>query len=199
MPTSLDPFISRDDLGEYLGRDVSEDEGALAAVDAACDICRTLAEQTFNQVLGDTIRLDGSGGDALVLPELPVRNAGTVALGGTATSGTISGGTAVTNYVVDGDGILLRTAGAALPEDGSVPITWPRGRRNVAVTYDHGYAPNELPRDIRFVALEIASRLIVQGPAASENVGDVAVKYSVAATDLTAGERAIIAKYRRTR
>jgi hypothetical protein len=47
------------------------------------------------------------------------------------------------------------------------------------------------------VALEVASRLVVQGPVQEESQGDLRVKYSVAATDLTAGEKAILRKYRR--
>ena len=188
------PFISRDDLSDYLGRDVTADDGALIAVDAACDAVRTLTEQTFNETVGGTVFLDGTGTDCLLLPEQPVNAAGTVTVNGTA----------ITDYTLSGNGMLFRgTVGLSdpywpddLPPGGRV---WPRGRRNVRVTYDHGYAADDLPRDIRMVALSLASRLVVQGPASQERQGDVAVTYAVAATDFTNGERMILGKYRRHR
>lgn len=205
---SLEPFISRQDLTDYLGPDVTKDEGALAVVDAACDICRNISGQSFNQVFGDTITLDGNGIDSLLLPEFPATNAGTV---------VIQGGTAVVGeYVLDThNGLLILTAGAtpgwgwpsnewftpwapwATPGIWT-PIGWPKGRQNITVTYDHGYAPEDMPRDVRMVALSIASRLIVQGVASKEKMGrDVEITYGTNATDLTAGEKAILNNYRR--
>jgi hypothetical protein len=67
------------------------------------------------------------------------------------------------------------------------------------VTYQHGYADADLPRDVRMVALSIASRLVVQGVASEESNGPVSVKYATPATDLTAGELRILQKYRNTR
>jgi hypothetical protein len=148
-----DPFITRDDLTNYLGRDVSDDPGALIALDAACDTCRTLAEQLFNADT-TTITLDGTGTDALVLPQLPVNAAGTVTVAGTA----------VTDYTLSADGMLFRGSAGTDPR----PV-WPRGRQNVTVTYDYGYEPSDLPRDVRMVALALASRLIVQGVAVEES------------------------------
>jgi hypothetical protein len=186
-----DPFIDRQDLSDYLGRDVTADSGGLIAVDAACDICRSLAEQTFNQATS-TVTLDGTGTDALLLPERPVSAAGTV---------TVSG-TAVTDYVLNGNGMLIRkvtdpTSVDWWTDQPFLPAPkWPAGRQNVVVTYDHGYASDDLPRDIRMVALAIASRLIVQGPALQEQNGQVSVRYGINATDLTNGEKAILTKYR---
>jgi hypothetical protein len=162
---------------------VTADAGALAAVDAACDICRDVAEQQFNRGTA-TVRLDGTGTDALLLKQLPVLNAGTV---------TVNGGT-ITDYVVDDNGILLRGTAGSDPR----PV-WPSGRRNVAVTYEHGYDNADIPRSVRIVALSIASRLIVQGPASEEQVGDVRIKYAAASTDLTTGEKLILGKYKQIR
>jgi hypothetical protein len=186
------PFISRDDLSDYLGRNVSADDGALIAVDAACDTVRTVAEQDFNQAVS-TITLDGTGTDALLLPQLPVNTAGTV---------VVSGGT-VTDYVVDVNrGVLVRKVADPTVIDWDTDISptavrWPAGRQNVVVTYNHGYADADLPRDVRMVALSLASRLIVQGVATEERVGDVSMKYAGAAFDLSATEQAILRKYRR--
>ena len=49
------------------------------------------------------------------------------------------------------------------------------------------------------VALNVAARIVVQGVATEESVGDVRVKYASPALDLTDGERAILRKYRPTR
>lgn len=179
-----DPFISTQDIVDYLGRGATGDPGMIIAVDAACDIVRTVAEQTFNQVIGGTVVLDGTGTDALVLPGRPVTAAGTVLVDGTA----------ITDYVLTANGMLFRGSAGGDPR----PV-WPTGRQNVQVTYDYGYADADLPRDVRMVALSIASRLLVQGPASEEQVGDVRIKYASAATDLTNGERMILRKYRRSR
>ena len=82
------PFISVQDLTDYLGRDVTSDPGALMAADATCDIIRDITEQDFNQAT-DTVSLDGTDTDALVLPQRPVIAAGTV---------TVNGGT-VSDYI----------------------------------------------------------------------------------------------------
>lgn len=178
-----DPFISQQDLTDYLGRDVTSDDGAIIALDAACDICRTVAEQQFNQ---DTtvFTLDGTGTDAILLPQLPVNAAGTV---------LVNGGT-ITDYVLNGHGVLFRGTAGCDPRP-----TWPLGRQNIVITADHGYATVDLPRDVRIVALSIASRLIVQGIAVEESLGTSRIKYAGPATDLTNGEKMILRKYRPTR
>lgn len=182
-------FISQQDLEDRLGRNLQADAGALFAIDAACDVVRTVTEQTFNQTVGGTAVLDGSGTDALLLPELPVSAAGTVLVNGTA----------VTDYVLDSNGVLYRRgplSGAGTTTTEEIPRVWPSGRQNITVTYDHGYPVADVPPSVREVALSLASRLIVQGVATEETVGDVRVKYAGAATDLTAGERMILRKYR---
>jgi hypothetical protein len=175
-----DPFISQQDLTDYLGRDVTSDDGAIIALDAACDMVRTFAEQQFNAAT-ETYTGDGTGTDAFLLPRLPVTAAGTVTVDGTA----------VTDYILNDNGILFRGTAGCDPR----PV-WPSGRQNVTVTYEHGYATADLPRDVRVVALSIASRLLVQGVAVEETVGQTRIKYAGAATDLTNGERAILRKYR---
>jgi hypothetical protein len=179
-----DPFITLQDLTDYLGRDVTADDGAVIALDAACDIVRTVTERQFNAGT-TTFTLDGTGTDALLLPELPVTAAGTVLVDGTA----IEDG-----YALNSNGILFRGSAGADPRS-----VWPSGRQNITVTAEHGYSTVDLPRDVKMVALQIASRLVVQGVAMEESVGSVSVKYAVASTDLTAGEKIILRKYKSTR
>src|SRR5688500_4621763 len=96
-----DPFISVSDLSSYIGRDVSADAGATIAVDAACEAVRNECGQEINRGT-TTFTLDGTGTDALLIPQRPVNAAGTV---------LVNGGT-VTDYVLNSNGILFRgTAG----------------------------------------------------------------------------------------
>lgn len=180
-----DPFISAQDVIDYLGRGGSADPGLLIATDSACDMCRTVAERDFNAGTA-TVTLDGSGTDAMMIPNryLPVAAAGTV---------TVNGGT-ITDFTLNDNGILFRGTAGVDPR----PV-WPAGRQNITVTVDHGYQEIDLPRDVRMVALSIASRLVVQGVALEESVGPVRMKYAVAATDLTNGEKRILGKYRQSR
>jgi hypothetical protein len=184
-----DPFIDRTDLSNILGRDVTGDDAALAAVDAACDIVRDHAGQLFNEVSGDTATLDGSGTDALILPRFPVQAAGTVTVNGTA----------VTDYLHHRNGVLTRgtvdPSASAWEAGQATPPVWPKGRRNITVVYDHGYPAADLPRSVRMVALQVAQRLLAQGVAAQETVGDVSVRYWANATDLTPGERLLLRQH----
>lgn len=196
--TALTPFISRTDLSEYLGVDVTTDAGALIAVDAAVDTVRTLTEQDFNPVNADTIVLDGTGTDTLLLPQLPVRAVGTAVVNGGTLDPTL-------DYTWTAGGYLIRTDGTATlsswTQSSYGPCAyWPQGRQNVSVTYDRGYSTNgsiDVPADVRIVALMIAARLSVQGVDSTRTVGAASVKYAVASTDLTENERRILRKYKR--
>lgn len=182
---SPNPFITVTELSDYLGRDVTADNGAVMALDAACDICRDIAERDFNRGTA-TITLDGSGTDSLLIPNqyLPTNTVGTV---------TVNGGT-ITDYVLNSNGILFRGTAGCDPRP-----WWPSGRQNVVLTADYGYDTLAIPRSIRIVALEIASRLVVQGVAVEESLGATRIKYAVAATDLTANELRVLRKQRQTR
>lgn len=185
-------FITVTEVGDYVGRDLSADDGATLAVSMACATVRTLTEQDFAPVHGGTAVLDGTGTDTLLLPQVPVNAAGTV---------VVNGSTLATNeYVATSDGRLMRTAGTATGWDswaqyGRACGYWPPGHQNVTVTYDYGFS-GTAPDDIRMVALMIATRLVTQGGATSETVGQVTRRYAVAGTDLTNGEKAIIRKYK---
>jgi hypothetical protein len=185
-------IIDVDDLSGYVGRDVSADDGAVICVDSACAMVQTLTEQDF-EAATDTVTLDGTGTDTLLLPQLPVNSAGTVVVNG----GTLNS----TDYGVGADGRLVRTGGTAVwstwGQTSAPSAYWPRGRQNISVTYTHGYA-GTVPSDVRRVALELAHRMFTQGGAISETVGQVTKRYAVASTDLTNGEKAILRMHRVT-
>lgn len=188
-------FITTTELGDYLGRTLTADAGAALAVTMASDVCRTLTAQDFVPVTTDTVKLDGTGTDTLLLPQVPVTAAGTVVVNGGTLSGTL-------DYVATSDGLLVRTDGTATlsswSQSGYGPCAyWPQGRQNVSVTYTHG--GTAAPDDVKMVALMIASRLVVQGVDAQRQVGQANVRYAVSSSDLTNGEKAILAKYRRAR
>lgn len=184
----MSAIITEQDLSDYIGRDVTDDDGAVFAVESADQTVRTLTEQDFEPLVS-TVRLDGSGTDTVFLPQRPVSTVGTVTVNGTAE----------TDFTFTADGRLIRTSDddptyATWGVTSQSSAYWPAGRQNIAVTYEHG---GTVPSDVRMVALMIAYRLVTQGGALQEQVGDVSRRYAVASTDLTAGERAILTKYRR--
>ena len=187
-----DPFITEQDVVDLIGRGTATDPGMIIAVDAACDIVRDLTEQQINRGT-TTVALDGTGTDALLLPQLPVNSAGTVTVNGIV----------ITDYTLADNGVLFRgTVGQSDPYwPAEVPPerVWPKGRQNVSVTYDHGYANADIPRSVRGLALSIARRMVIQGPALQEQSGDQMSRYAVADTDLTSTEKLIVRKHRHHR
>lgn len=182
-----DPFITEQDVVDLLGRGDTSDPGITIAVDAACDIVRTFTERLINETT-ESINLDGHGGDALLLPQLPVTQVVSVQVNGTA----------VTDYAVGSNGILYRGTGGTA-DTSWAPSNWPEGRQNITVQYKHGWAGTLVPRDLRMVALALAQRIVVQGAAVSEQVGQTRVAYAGAATDLTKTEKIILGKYKHIR
>jgi hypothetical protein len=180
MPTP-DPFITTQDIVSYVGRGGSADPAMIMAADAACDILRDYTGQQFNRGTA-TINLDGSGTDAILLPQLPVNAAGTVLVNGVA----------ITDYVLADNGVLFRGAAGVYTN-----AVWPGGRQNVRVTYDHGWEITDLPKSVKRIALEVAARTVLQGPLMEEYVGTVRTRFAAASTELTPTERLILDGYMR--
>jgi hypothetical protein len=190
--TTQAPFVSTQDLSDYLGRDVTADDAATAALDAACQICRNVADCTFDET-AETIYLDGTGTDCLMLPELPVNSAGTVVVNGTTL-------TEDSEYVLASGGKLIRTAYTGGSADytyfNGYNAVWPAGRHNVKVTYDHGFA-GTIPSDVRRVALGLARRLLIQGESVFEALATgQQVRYQGPPMDLSATEKLVLYRYR---
>lgn len=181
-----DPFISPGDVVDYLGRGGTADPGIIIACDAACDMTRRIADQEFNANTA-TVTLDGTGTDYLLLPQHPVR----------AVSAVVVNGGTVTDYALSAAGGLVRKS--ATFSSHFATLVWPTGRQNVEVTFDYGYTDEEIPRDVRMVALAIASRIVVQGPALYETVGQTSVRYAAESTAVMPTEKLILSKYRRVR
>lgn len=182
------PFISRTDLSAFLDENVGGNDFALACIDAACDACRAVTEQTFNLVEDDSVVLDGMGTDALLLPERPVVEVGEVSQYNSSAATWLEVDAAT--YALNDQGCLvLLSAGAK----------WSKGRQNFSVTYTHGYAPEDFPRDVRMVALSLAARTFQQGVAEYESIGQYSVRYAAAGSTLTVGEKLILRKYRQAK
>lgn len=176
------PFITAQDLVDHLGRGVASDPGLVIAVDSACDIVRNWTGQPINLTASATVVLDGTGTDALLLPGFPIVTVRSVTVDGTV----------VTDYVLRSDGTLIRSQ---VSED--VVPSWPEGRQNITVVYDHGWAIADVPADLAMVAVMIAARIAVQGPLLQESLGQTSVRYAMPALDLTSGEKAILRNYKR--
>jgi hypothetical protein len=176
-----------------LGRTLTSSDAALIAVDSACDICRLIADQTFNAVTDETILLDGTGTDVLTLPERPVSAISAISVEGTALASTEFKFNSAT-------GDVYRVASATDYEKPN-RLVWTWGRRNVSVTYSHGYAAADLPRDVRIAALGIAARILLrleQGGAVQESLGQYAVRYGNEGitTAATTEDERILSSYR---
>lgn len=192
-----DPFISRDDLGDKLGQDLSTSDLALIAIDSACDVCRTISEQDFNLLPDDAIVMDGSGTEILNIPQYPVVSVAEV----TEDDGDplVEGEDFVVNVAT---GCLVRTPspqGYVSNNFSTKPtVVWNLGRQNIAITYTHGWDYPDIPRDVRMVALSIAERLFQQSTAVTaESLGARSVTYGGHATDVTVNEERILQKYKR--
>ena len=68
-----DPIITAQDVVDLVGRGDTSDPGIAIAIAAASDTVRTFTERVITQTDG-TATLDGHGGDALLLPQLPVQS-----------------------------------------------------------------------------------------------------------------------------
>ena len=104
-------------------------------LDIAVAIARSYCRWHIAPVRTETITLDARGGDLLVVPSLAVVDIDSIEIDGTE----------VTDFEWSTNGTVERCAG------------WPRKRRSVAVTLDHGHP--ECPDEVVGVIAAIASKL----------------------------------------
>lgn len=183
------PFISTTELTEKIGESAATARGT-AVITAASDMVRLFTDLTLSPAGTTTVSLDGTGTDALILPERPVTAAGTV---------IESGGTLVldTDYELADNGILYRLPGVIDNGWGNETLRtywWP-GRQNIEVTFDYGYST--VPGDLKEVALSMAERLFRQSAGiAFESLGQYQVRYTDSASDWSGTEKIVLRKYR---
>ncbi len=204
------PFISAQDLSDYLTRDVTSDPRTVIVIDAACEIVRNYLAQQVNLVTDDVVRVDGTGTYSLVLPELPVIEVTDVTV---YDSTGLHPDVLVVNddYIVGNSGVLWR-----------LWCPWRYGKRNIMVTYTHGWDLVEqtfasgysdptptVPTDIRMVALSVSKRLFEAStvPAVGiggETIGNYSYTMQSAAAGMSpaallVGETRILDQYRQRR
>lgn len=176
------------------------------ALEAASDAARSYCGQTFDLVEGDVVRLDGTGTDALLLPQLPVTEVAAVA---TLSLVTVDGVTSQVETALETtDWYPLGAAGILYRRDGAC---WPLGYANVQVTYSHGYVlPDQegtnLPADLQLVVAQMAARIHASPDgrsAESETVGSYSVTYGGGGGSDTVTilplELTVLGKYRQRR
>lgn len=142
----MDAFASAVELADRMQRDLASIslQAASAELVAATARVREEARQEISLVVDDVVRLDGTGGRRLLLPEIPVVSIASVVVDGAALWADDD------YYATFDSGILWRARGGA----------WlPLEPRVVEVTYTHGYA--EIPQALKDVVLESAMRAML--------------------------------------
>lgn len=172
------------ELEEYLGRSLTTAEQGRAAylLEEATDAVRRAARQHLELVVDDVASVRGVWDEYLELPQRPVVSVTEVA----DEDGNVL--VADEDYYVYGDR-LWSSGGWGGPE-----VRW-------VVTYTHGYAADEMPSDVKNVALAVAERLLtVPAGVDREQIGDYGVGYSREdARDVTRAERRRLRRYNRLR
>lgn len=125
---------------------------ANAAIAAASAAIRGYCRQVLSSVVADHVLLSGSCGP-VYLPEVPVTAVTAITMGGVVQSAA-----AWAFEVATGE--LLRLDPLATTPPGW-PLAWDTGFRNLAVTYDHGYAA--IPADLADVCARVSSRRYLGG------------------------------------
>lgn len=177
------------------------DLGLLLALEGASGLVRAYTGQTFDLLEDDVVAMDGSGTEALLLPELPVASVSEVVeIDNDGTETTLE----VDDYRLGASGVLYRL------DSSWSHATWCPGHANIQVTYTHGYSlpegndPGTLPPEIQMVVLNLAARghaLSAGRLVRSETIGSYSVTYgdSTEATEeepLSRVERAVLERYR---
>jgi hypothetical protein len=122
------------------------------------------------------VTIDGTGGHALLLPDLEIREVYSVTVDGVAWSAL-----EVATLTVD-DGVLWIEADSPLS-------VWPAGRRNIVLHYSHGFdrPPGAITRAGLILAKEYLVKSDVPGRATATSIGDQLFRLTVAGRDGVTG------------
>jgi hypothetical protein len=176
---TTDYLASAADLAVWLGVP-ADDPKLLQALAAASSRFRGAVRHYVSFVADDTVVLDGTGKESLLLPAAPVTAVSSVQLDGKAL-------TYRTDYDWSADGFLRRVDG------------WPDRLRCVEVVYSHGYEP--VPEDIAEVVIDQArAQYAVRPGLTSMTVGGQSVAFGAQASiGVTAQWTTAVEKYRLNR
>jgi hypothetical protein len=136
-----DTFATLDELKAYLQRDDLGPTGILG-LEIATGMIQEQTGQDIFRVASDVVKLNGRARERLFLPQLPVNDVVSLSLNGVT-------------LVEDADFGVDAELGAIdrLPRG----AFWTVGRRNIIVTYDHGW--DDPPAPIRGLCLKWAGKL----------------------------------------
>jgi hypothetical protein len=140
-------------------------------IDAASDAAERLCHREFKRK-SLTENYDGDNQRQIVLQAFPVQSLTTVvftgSLGSTTTYGAATDPTAAEVFVYEVDTGILRF------RPGSNVTRFPRGVKNIAVTYEGGFDP--IPSDLQYAIIQMIEHLAAQDESdlglKSERLGD---------------------------
>jgi hypothetical protein len=140
---------------------IADGEGvarAQVALDAACEAVREYTCQAIDLVTDDEIGVVGSGTQYLLLPQLPVAEVASI---------TDEDAAAVDDWSLRDSGIVYRAEG------------WRAGHL-YTVTYTHGWAPEDVPGDIKMATFQLAHGFTssLSGQVQQESIGGYSVSYA---------------------
>jgi hypothetical protein len=181
-------IIDTDELGDHLRRAIEPDDAAaVQACKIASEVIRATLRQTVTLVEDDELRIEGSWGARIRLPQRPVISVAGVTVDGAALPSS--------SWNLLGDEVVLASdletfATITVPEGGF------GGARSVlVVTYTHGYAV--VPWDIKGLALGAAAAIFDNpGNVSSERILSYSVAYRTA-TEFVVGHNDVVSRYRR--
>lgn len=160
------------DLEAFLGSTVNATRGQLM-IDLATGAVTSAADVPILEVVDDEAIVDGTGAVTLLLPSYPVTAVASVEIDGEALTAD--------EYTWSRSGVIERTAG------------WPIGRRNITVTYTHGFADADVPAEIKKAVLVLAARGMANPfGLTQETLGDLSRSWAAAGMNLTGDEEDMI-------
>jgi hypothetical protein len=171
------------------------------ALQAATVAIQNYVDQVLTYV-SETVILDGTGTDTILLPELPVLSVTAVVDNCDTSYPTTlqpqsAGSNADYTYTGGFDGLLIRRRGQFVAWEGMFNAAygkWPDRRQSVQVTYSHGFST--VPTDLQLLCAIIASRAFAQDGANSETVGTYVAQYFAQPGFIAPMEKTILDRYK---
>ena len=201
--TPTAPFGTVSMMSSYLRVEISPvDVIAKLALAAATSLIQEYTDQVIAQIVNETVTLDGSGNDTMLLPELPVTSV-TAVVQDTDTDTPLTlldsthGSSADYGFVGGRKGLLLRRHSRFVSYGDSHSAqfgVWPDRRQSVTVTYTHGYPV--IPAELQMLCVVVASRAWAQDGASQETVGTYIVQNAGQPGVLTDAEMKMLSRYR---
>jgi hypothetical protein len=189
-------------MSSYLRVEISPtDIIANLALAAATVMIQNYTDQVISYV-SETVILDGTGTDTILLPELPVIDVTNVVSDcDTSWPQTLlpqsNGSNADYTFTGGYDGLLIRRRGQFVAYEGMFNARygmWPSRRQSVQVTYSHGY--QTIPTDLQLLCAIIAARAFAQDGANAENVGTYVAQYAAQPGEISALEKTVLDRYK---